>query len=73
MHIATEHKLTNPQLSEPAPARSVTGWLGRAYRNWRQRETERLEVALMDERALRDARLSRWEIEQEMARPFWRG
>ncbi len=73
MHIATQHRLTNPQLSERAPELSVTGWLGRVYRQWRERQAELRELALMDERALRDARLTRWEVEQEMARPFWRG
>ncbi len=76
MHVASHHPLTDCQLSTPQAAGSgegITGWLAHAFHNWRARSAERRELALMDDRALRDARLSRWEVQQELARPFWRG
>ncbi len=73
MHVATHHPLTNSQLSMPSASAGVSGWLAAAFRRWRDRAAERQELALMDERALRDVRLTRWEVQQELARPFWRG
>jgi uncharacterized protein YjiS (DUF1127 family) len=73
MHIAAHHTLTSPQLSTPAETHGVASWLASAFQRWRERNAERRELALMDDRALRDARLTRWEVELEMSRPFWRG
>ncbi len=73
MHIAAHHQLTNSQVSTVAPTTGIAGWLASALQRWRERDAERRELALMDDRALRDARLTRWEVEQELARPFWRG
>jgi uncharacterized protein YjiS (DUF1127 family) len=76
MHVASHHSLTNSQLSTPSAAGSAGGVMGRvarAFHNWRERSAELRELALMDERALRDARLTRWEVQHELARPFWRG
>jgi uncharacterized protein YjiS (DUF1127 family) len=76
MHVASHHPLTNSQLSTASEAASgggVLGWLAHAFHNWRERSNELHELSLMDDRALRDARLSRWEVEHELARPFWRG
>ncbi len=73
MHIATHHTLTNSQLSTPDRTTGVAAWLAGVLQGWRDRAEERRELALMDDRALRDARLTRWDVRQEMARPFWRG
>jgi uncharacterized protein YjiS (DUF1127 family) len=73
MHVAAHHTLTNSQFSSTAPAGGVAGWLASAFHRWRERAADRRELALMDDRALRDARLTRWEVELEMSRPFWRG
>lgn len=53
------------------PARA--GWFGRTVRLWRNRINEREALARLGDRDLRDLRLSHWEVEQELAKPFWRG
>ncbi len=76
MHISAQHALTNCQSMAQTSAAShggIAGWLAKAFHNWRERAAERHELAQMDDRALRDARLNRWEVQQELARPFWRG
>ncbi len=75
MHISAQHPLTNCQPAAQTTATSsggIVGWLAHALHNWRERSADLRELALMDERALRDARLTRWEVEQELNRPFWR-
>jgi len=52
-----------------ALARSV----GRTLRLWGARIKERHAFPVLDERELRDLRMSRWQVEQELAKPFWRG
>lgn len=39
---------------------------------WRTRLRDRREMATLDERDLRDARLTSWDVERELAKPFWR-
>jgi uncharacterized protein YjiS (DUF1127 family) len=76
MHIANDHPLTNSQVSERTLDISpvgAAGWIGRMIHRWRERADEQRELALMDERALRDARVTRWDVQRELARPFWRG
>lgn len=75
MSASTHHPLTNCQ---PAP-RTLTisfaaaaRWLGRVFHRWQERTADRRALAWMDERDLRDARLTRWEIERELSRPLWR-
>jgi uncharacterized protein YjiS (DUF1127 family) len=50
-----------------------SGWVGRLLKTWRARSRERQALAKLDSRDLRDIGLSRWEVEQEVAKPFWRG
>jgi uncharacterized protein YjiS (DUF1127 family) len=45
----------------------------RTLRLWRRRYRERHAFPVLDEREMRDLRLTRWEIERELAKPFWRG
>lgn len=40
---------------------------------WRLRLQERRALGSMCERELQDLRLSRWDAEREMMKPFWRG
>ena len=51
----------------------LTGWLGRLVGTWRRRIRERQAFARLDYRELRDIGLSRWDVERELAKPFWRG
>jgi uncharacterized protein YjiS (DUF1127 family) len=76
MHAATHSSLTNSQAIHGSRAKPVTGvvaWIGRAYRNWQQFHAERQALERLDERDLRDVGLTRYSVERELARPFWRG
>jgi uncharacterized protein YjiS (DUF1127 family) len=42
-------------------------------RLWRRRFNDRRGFPVLDERELRDFGLSRWDVERELAKPFWRG
>jgi uncharacterized protein YjiS (DUF1127 family) len=50
----------------------VAAWIRRAYRNWQQIHAERQAIERLDERDLRDVGLTRYSVERELARPFWR-
>ncbi len=50
----------------------LTSWLGRLVGTWRRRIRERQAFARLDYRELRDIGLSRWDVERELAKPFWR-
>jgi uncharacterized protein YjiS (DUF1127 family) len=39
---------------------------------WRARIRDRQTFATLDRRDLLDLNLSRWEVERELAKPFWR-
>jgi uncharacterized protein YjiS (DUF1127 family) len=40
---------------------------------WRERALDRRSLATMTDRDLRDAGLTRFAVERELSRPFWRG
>jgi uncharacterized protein YjiS (DUF1127 family) len=40
---------------------------------WRSRFTDRRAFPVLGERELRDLGLSRWDVERELGKPFWRG
>jgi uncharacterized protein YjiS (DUF1127 family) len=62
-------RLTLRALATPL-IRSVIGTI----RLWRSRIRERhVFPAGLDERQLHDLRLSRWELDRELRKPFWRG
>ncbi len=60
-----------PGLSSHGPA-GLTSWLGRLVGTWRRRISERQAFARLDYRELRDIGLSRWDVERELTKPFWR-
>jgi uncharacterized protein YjiS (DUF1127 family) len=39
---------------------------------WRSRYRERHSFPPLDDRELRDLGVSRWDVERELAKPFWR-
>jgi uncharacterized protein YjiS (DUF1127 family) len=47
--------------------------LSRTLRLWRSRIRERQAFPVIDDRDLRDLGVSRWEVDRELAKPFWRG
>jgi|1186.fasta_scaffold505207_1 uncharacterized protein YjiS (DUF1127 family) len=55
----------------PAPLRPLA-WLHDLVGAWSMRRQDRMTYARMSERDLRDTGINRWEIERELARPFWR-
>ena len=71
MSATTASTLTKFQAH--ANARPAAGALMRTLRLWVARHRERQDFTLVDERDLRDLGLSRWELERELAKPFWRG
>ena len=44
----------------------------RTLRLWGARIRDRHTFPVLDERDLRDLRVSRWDVERELAKPFWR-
>ncbi len=76
MYVAAQNSLTNSHaahVSRGTPVVGVVAWIGRAYRNWQQIHAERQALERLDERDLRDVGLTRYSVERELARPFWRG
>ena len=72
MSAAIHHPLTNCQRQQSQSAAAGVSF-GRTLRLWRARIRERHAFPVPDERELRDLRLSRWDFERELAKPFWRG
>jgi uncharacterized protein YjiS (DUF1127 family) len=62
--------LHRPSTARP---RGIMASLTRIAEIWRTRIKDRQAFAALDHRDLRDLRLSRWEVERELAKPFWRG
>jgi uncharacterized protein YjiS (DUF1127 family) len=76
MSVAMQPLVTNCQATHASatPDRvGATGSLGRMIRLWRSRIRERRTFVSFDDRELRDLGTSRWTIERELSRPFWRG
>lgn len=76
MSYVARATLTDCQpISHSARSRSVG--IGERLSNlvgtWRRRVRERDAFAALDYRDLRDMGLSRWEVEGELRKPFWRG
>lgn len=55
-----------------ADATRRRGGIAGLLRAWRQRIRERDAMATLTERDLRDARLTRADVQAEMCKPFWR-
>ena len=76
MHIAVHHPMINYRSDRAA--RGVSGAavvksLGRMLGLWRSRARERHAFQALEDRDLRDLGLSRYDVERELAKPFWRG
>ncbi len=76
----TERMLTNPQLwqlwpRDTAAARRRTPAMARlrtVLRRWHQRMRERQALARLSDHELRDILLTRVDVQNELAKPFWR-
>jgi uncharacterized protein YjiS (DUF1127 family) len=76
MPTAVVHTLINSQRDLPHTAPRLGAAIqvmARTLQLWHRRHRERHALPVLDERELRDLRLSRWEVERELAKPFWRG
>jgi uncharacterized protein YjiS (DUF1127 family) len=75
MPIAVTNPLINcqcDQIQHTARISTAAQSLVRTLRLWRARIRERQAFPVLDERDLRDLRVSRWDVEHELAKPFWR-
>jgi uncharacterized protein YjiS (DUF1127 family) len=75
MAIALHHPLTyRRQPAAPAaPLRKrIRAWVGRMLTLWLERRRDLQAIELMAERDLRDIGATRYELRQELAKPFWR-
>lgn len=75
----TDHMLTNYQVSPRfAPSRHQSPYPGAAARLWalfgvwRRRVRERRALADFTDRDLRDIGVTRVDVQNELAKPFWR-
>jgi uncharacterized protein YjiS (DUF1127 family) len=59
------------RLSLGTRTRSAITSLSEAYSTWRERAAQRRALARLDDRLLRDMGLSRSDVEEEVAKPFW--
>jgi uncharacterized protein YjiS (DUF1127 family) len=76
MNVAEHDFLTASQDHQQTSATGrsgLAGKLGRIIGLWRHRLRERRAFAALDRRDLQDLGLSRWAVELELAKPFWRG
>lgn len=75
MSVTTHSTLTQYQARGRASVPGVSGLLATIkmfFATWRRRVQEREAFARLDQRDLRDMGLSQWEVEREIAKPFWR-
>jgi uncharacterized protein YjiS (DUF1127 family) len=56
----------------PADGSPWTDRLGQKLRLWQSRVSARRALASFDSRDLHDVGMSRWELERELSKPFWR-
>ena len=72
MSTTVHHALPNCQLKRPSLFATIAQSLVHTLQLWRSRVRERHGFTVIDERDLRDFGISRWEVERELAKPFWR-
>jgi uncharacterized protein YjiS (DUF1127 family) len=69
---ATTHGMVTQCQVGPSRHVGVLGRLGTLFATWRRRSQERQTLAHLEYRDLRDMGVSQWEVETELAKPFWR-
>jgi|tagenome__1003787_1003787.scaffolds.fasta_scaffold20935816_3 uncharacterized protein YjiS (DUF1127 family) len=75
MVVLAHEMLTNCQDDHRLPVHkpaSVAAWIGRTLRVWQSRIRERHVFDYADDHELSELGLSRWDVEREIAKPFWR-
>ncbi|HVZ09159.1 DUF1127 domain-containing protein [Rhodopila sp.] len=72
MAFCSHESLTISQAATiPAPPGLLTR-MQHLFDVWTERRRGRATFARMSERDIEDTGIARWEIERELARPFWR-
>ena len=61
-----------PRMTETQPLPPF-GRVAALYAAWRRRSRERADLALIEDRDLRELGLSRSVLAYELSKPFWRG
>jgi uncharacterized protein YjiS (DUF1127 family) len=54
------------------PLRKAVDRIVATLRAWRQRSRERIQLAILDDRLLRDIGVTRGDVWREINKPFWR-
>jgi uncharacterized protein YjiS (DUF1127 family) len=73
MATVAHRLLTNSQAIPRSSLDGLMASLARTVRVWRARRRDRRMFVTLDYRDLRDLGMSRWEVERELSKPFWRG
>ena len=76
MSTTIQHSRLATHSARPALAAQAAGVahvLGQTLRLWRTRYKQRHAFPVLDDRDLRDMRLTRWDVDRELSKPFWRG
>ena len=75
MPITADHPLINCQPYHPSLTERVSDTANsvlHTLQTWGARIHERHTFPVIDDRELRDLGLSRWELDRELRKPFWR-
>jgi len=80
MNTTYVHNERNPGAAlQEAPVVGVTAYVSKAFQaltqtlsTWQERVEYRAHLQELDERLLRDIGLSRYDVQREAAKPFWR-
>lgn len=73
MYVVAHDPLINCQPNPTSVSRAAVGAVTRILRLWGGRARERHALSLVEERDLRDLGLSRYDVQRELAKPFWQG
>jgi uncharacterized protein YjiS (DUF1127 family) len=73
MYVASLTNYQSTRLGLLARAALLAKRVARTLRVWGSRIRQRHVFPEIDDRELRDLRISRWELQRELAKPFWRG
>jgi uncharacterized protein YjiS (DUF1127 family) len=75
MSMTAHHPLINSQcgpVTFTPRGTAIVDKIARTLRLWGARIKERQAFPILDDRELHDLGVSRWELQRELAKPFWR-
>jgi uncharacterized protein YjiS (DUF1127 family) len=71
-NMAHAETLCRAPTPPPATSRRLLAHLGKLFSEWRCRARSRRELAVLCDRCLRDMGVTRYDVKQEVRKPFWR-